>query len=58
MNKTLLTSLSFLGAAIHEGQSLPGAHKGPSIIRNSGVFDTLKNIYHIHPITDYGDISI
>ena len=57
MNKTVLNSLSYLGAAIREGQPLKGVKKGPDVIRNSGVFETLRKIHKINDIRDYGNIS-
>lgn len=33
MNKTVLKTLSYIGAAINEGQPLKGAKKGPDVIR-------------------------
>ncbi len=38
MNRTVLKSLSYLGAAIREGQPLKGVKKGPDVVRQSGVF--------------------
>ena len=58
MNKTILKTLSYVGAAINEGQPLKGVKKGPDVIRESGLFETLKNIYHVPNIKDYGNISI
>jgi arginase family enzyme len=58
MNKTIVKSLSFIGAAISEGQSLAGVKQGPDIVRKSGVFETLKHIYNLTDIRDYGNISV
>lgn len=57
MNRTILKTLSYLGAAINEGQPLKGVIKGPDVIRQSGVFETLRKIYKIENIIDYGNIS-
>ena len=58
MNQTILKTLSFIGAAIHEGQLRPGVSKTPSILRASGLFDSLQHIYGVKTIKDYGDINI
>lgn len=42
IKKTLAKSLSFLGAAISEGQPVKGVETGPQLIRQSGLFDLLK----------------
>ena len=41
-NKTIIKSLSYIGAGICEGQALKGVAKGPDIIRNSGIFGHLQ----------------
>lgn len=33
MNRTVLKTLSYLGAAINEGQPLKGVKRGPDVIR-------------------------
>lgn len=58
MNKTILKTLSYVGAAINQGQPLKGVKKGPDIIRETGIFQTLKNVYKIKEIKDYGNINI
>lgn len=58
MNKTVLKTLSYVGAAINEGQPLKGVKKGPDVIRESGLFETLKKIYQVPNIKDYGNVSI
>jgi hypothetical protein len=53
---TILKKLAYLGAAISEGQPIRGVEIGPSLIRNSGVFNLLKNNYGVD-VVDYGDIK-
>lgn len=38
MNRTLLKTLSYIGAAIKEGQPHKGVERGPDILRKSGLF--------------------
>lgn len=57
LNKTNVKVLSYVGAAICEGQPLEGVKKGPQILRQSGLFDTLKNVYGLEKLKDHGDIS-
>lgn len=56
VKQTVLKTLGFLGAAINQGQLVKGVEKGPSLIRNSGVFNLLNKNYGVS-IKDYGDIS-
>lgn len=57
MNKTVIKTLSYIGAAINEGQPHLGVRRGPDYIRYSGVFDSLKAIYKVPEIVDYGNVS-
>lgn len=57
MNKTVIKTLSYIGAAINEGQTHLGVRRGPDYIRYSGVFDSLKAIYKLPEIVDYGNFS-
>jgi len=36
--QTIAKSLSFLGAAIREGQPVAGTEKGPALFRSAGLF--------------------
>ena len=54
---TTSKNLTFLGAAVHEGQSIKGVEKTPQILRDSGLFDSLKKKFDVE-INDIGDISI
>lgn len=38
MNRTVLKTLLYIGAAIKEGQPHKGVERGPDLIRHSGVF--------------------
>ena len=58
MNQTILKTLSFIGAAVKEGQLRPGVSKTPSILRSSGLFENLQQIYGVTKIKDFGDIDI
>ncbi len=58
MRKTTAQTLSFLGAVFSEGQPNNGVRYGPKLIRESGIFDILKENYNVTKIQDYGDISI
>ena len=57
MNRTVLKKLSYIGAAIHQGQPIKGVAKGPQVLRHSGLFEILKNVYGVDEIKDFGDIS-
>ena len=53
--KTLSNIVSYIGAAVSSGQGLDGVQNGSNAIRNSGVFNLLKNKYQVK-IKDHGDI--
>lgn len=38
MNKTILKTLSYLGAEVSLGQPHKGVERGPNILRQSGLF--------------------
>ena len=40
-----------------EGQGITGTEKAPQVIRESGVFDVLKNIFNVN-VNDFGDVSV
>lgn len=50
-------TLTFLGAVVHEGQSIKGVEKTPQILRDSGLFESLKKKFGVD-VNDLGDISI
>lgn len=45
--KTLSNIVSYIGAAVSSGQGLDGVQNGSNAIRNSGVFNLLKNKYQV-----------
>lgn len=57
MNKTIINRLSYIGAALHQGQTQTGVSKGPDSIRNSGIFEHLRGTFGLKDIKDYGNIT-
>jgi len=57
IKRTTAKTLSFLGAALSEGQLVKGVEKAPDIIRRSGIFNLLRNNYDVG-VQDYGNITI
>ena len=55
--QTIIKNLAYLGAAMSEGQGITGTEKAPQVIRESGVFDVLKNIFNVN-VNDFGDVSV
>ena len=47
--------LAYLGAAVRSGQEIAGVETGPEALRNSGVFNLLRDHYKVD-VKDYGDI--
>jgi arginase family enzyme len=58
IKKTTASTLSFIGAAINQGQKVKGVEKGPDLIRNSGLFTALKMKHNVKIIKDYGNINM
>ena len=54
--RTVANTLSFLGAAIREGQHRLGVERGPEIMRRSGLFNMLHNSFDV-TVHDHGDIK-
>lgn len=54
---TTSKSITYLGAAVHEGQSIKGVEKTPQILRDAGLFDSLKQKFNVD-VNDIGDVSI
>lgn len=54
---TTSKSVTYLGAAVHEGQSIKGVEKTPKIFRDAGLFDSLKKKFNVD-VNDIGDVSI
>ena len=48
MNRTIIKKLSYIGAALNEGQIKKGVSKGPDSIRNTGIFRHLQEIYGLN----------
>ena len=57
MNKTVVKTLSYVGAMIKEGQTKSGVMNGPNLIRSAGLFESLKKIYGVEEIKDYVNVS-
>ena len=53
--QTLVRSLSYLGAAICEGQTVKGVDRSPQLLRDAGLFGHLKNRFDVD-VVDYGDV--
>lgn len=51
-----ITKLSYLGACFTSGQPIQGVELGPRAIRNSGIFNSLQNKYHV-TVNDHGDVK-
>lgn len=51
-----ISKLSFLGACFTSGQPIQGVELGPRAIRNSGIFKSLQNKYHV-AVSDHGDVK-
>ena len=47
MNRTIFKKLSYIGACINEGQTKKGVKLGPQTLRDSGLFNVLKNVYGV-----------
>ena len=56
IKQTVINKLAFLGAAICEGQPIKGVEKAPTLIRESGAFSMIKNLYGAD-VVDYGDVK-
>lgn len=54
---TTSKSITYFGAAVHEGQSIKGVEKIPQILRDAGLFDSLKKKFNVD-VNDIGDVSI
>lgn len=52
------STLSFIGAAINQGQKITGVEKAPQLIRDSNMFNSLTKKFDLNNIKDYGDIGI
>lgn len=57
MNKTIIKKLSYIGAAINQGQTKTGVARGPDSIRESGLFSHLENTFGLPQIKDFGNIT-
>lgn len=55
--KTNISRVQFIGAAIKSGQDLEGVEKGPTAIRQSGLFKSIAHKYNAE-IIDHEDISL
>jgi hypothetical protein len=56
MKKTISKNINFIGAAIHQGQSIKGVENAPDMIRRSGLFKSLTKKYGAE-VADFGIIS-
>jgi hypothetical protein len=48
--------LTYVGAAIKEGQDLNGVEQAPRILRESGLFKSLQEKFSVNVVDD-GDVS-
>ena len=58
IKQTVINKIAFLGAAICEGGKpfITGVEKAPTLIRESGSFNMIKNLYGAD-VVDYGDVK-
>lgn len=56
VRQTAARSLSFLGAALSEGQPVRGVERSPNIFRDAGLFDFLRSNYGVQ-VRDYGNVA-
>ena len=55
VKRTVAKNISYLGAAIWEGQLKRGVDRGPQLLREAGLFDFLKQRHKVN-VRDFGDV--
>lgn len=54
--RSIFKAVSYIGAAIREGQDLVGVEEAPDALRKAGLFEALRKKFEVE-INDYGNIS-
>jgi hypothetical protein len=58
VKKTVINTMSYLGASIHQGQPHLGVSLAPEEYRKAGLFHGLKVKYGVNKIIDQGNVGI